>query len=792
MAADPVVQEFTKDWRRKRHQKHRSRGGIEARLILAQAFYWGEHMSTHAQDAVLSRAFKKDADKNKLRLVFEMIQREVDRKIGRLWSIAHEYHAAPNVTDPSAFDKAEVIQQLVKATDFKLEQHMKRWLIYYWMLTGGVVCEHVDWKEGVTHDVLPVRDDEGNLLWKDNISNELIPEAMVDEAVAAGLNPDRFRPAQEVQPIGDIGGDIIDPLRIFIDAAVPRISALGPDQSVEIAEIVTRGYLEKTFGSDVTQGMRWKNADLTIVETKLEDRGVPLAGVNLKDLLPQVQGSQGPDDPEMCIMITRYQPPHEGYGYGRRSFYVPDGVLLDDGDIPYQEIPLIDFHWRPPATSFWTKDFVTRLIAPQKFLNKRMSQLGEASNAQVYALRLLGPGLKRKNMPTDIPGDVENGLNDQGQPRVAYMRPPDLPSFFPDSIRLVTDFIEQLGGADLLSQRKFPGELRGSMAIPMLQEIVDSEDGPVYSHMGECFSREKQMRINRIKQFYPASRTLHYCGEDQKQEVLVLHTDEILRAGVDFTITIDEGTLFPELSAMRWARVKETLTSPLQVIYMNQRTGHLDASKIAHDLKYSDKGRISRENQYRKLARQISAQVRSGTLIVLPPDPMAMQQAQMMGQPPPQPRIHDVLRGRDFQVYPFWDHNVMLDEYEAVMGTMEFQQEASEETVQTFLQLYEISRTALQKIADAQTKAIQASKFDATMAMVSQQTAAQIAAMTIEQVAGQIFAQGAQAAGGGPDRTDAMTALRTEMAAEVGGDGSPERMATPQVALRRPGPRRPQ
>ena len=718
-----------------------------------------------SQDAVLTRAFRKDADKNKLRLVFEMVQREVDRKIGRLWSIAHEYHAAPNVTDPSAFDKAEVIDQLVKATDFKMEQHMKRWLIYYWMLTGGVVCEHVDWKEGVTHDVLPVRDESGNLLWEDSVTREQITEDVVDEAIAAGLNPDRFRPAQDVQPVGDIGGDIIDPLRVFIDASVTRISALGPDQSVEIAEIVTRGYIDKTFGSSYSEQIKWGKSDLTIVETQLQDTGTPVAGINLKDLLPHVQGSRGPDDPEMCILLTRYQPPHDGFGYGRRSFYVPDQVILDDGDNPYQEIPLLDFHWRPPATTFWSKDFVTRLIAPQKFLNKRMSQLGESANSQVYALRLLGPGLKTKQIPTDMPGDVEGGLNDQGQPRVAYLRPPELPSFFPESIRMVTEFIEQLGGSDLLSQRKFPGQLRGSQTIPMLQEILDSEDGPVYSHMGEVFSREKQQRINRIKQFYPASRTLHYCGEDQKQEVLVLHTDDILRSGVDFTITIDPGTLIPELSASRWARVGETLNGPMAGIYTNQRTGRIDYTKVANDLKYSDKGRLSRENQYRKLARQVSAQVRSGKLVVIPPDPQQIQMAQMQGQPPPQPRIVDVMRGRDFTVYPFWDHNVMLDEYEAVMGTLEFQQDTSEDTVQTFLTLYEISRSALQKIQDAQAKSVQASKMEGAVAMATQQAAAQSAAMTVDAVQEQLMAQ-ATANNGPPD-------LQTNLRAEMANAGPP-------------------
>ncbi len=768
MADDAQVEIWTKDWRRKRHQKSRQRGGVEARIILSTAFYWGEQQAIHARDSILSRAFRKDADKNKLRLVFEMVQREVDRKIGRLWSIAHEYHAAPNVTDPSAFDKAEVIDQLVRATDFKFEQNMKRWLIYYWMLTGGVVCEHIDWKEGVTHDVMPVRDEEGNLLWEDQVTGDQVTEDIVDQALSSGLNPDRFRPAQQVTPVGEIGGDIIDPLRFFIDASVPRVSALGPDQSCEIAEIVTRGFVEKTFGTEPASRIRWNKADLTIVETKLENTGTPVAGINLKDLLPHIQGTRGHDDPEMCIMITRYQPPHQGYGFGRRSLYVPNEIRLDDGDIPYQEIPVLDFHWRPPATGFWSKDFVTRLIAPQKFLNKRMSQLGESANSQVYAHRLLGPGIKKKSIGTDIPDDIEGGLNDQGQPRVAYLTPPNLPQFFMESIRTVTEFIEQLGGADLLSQRKFPGQLRGSNVVPMLQELLDSEDGPVFSHLGEVFSREKQMRINRIKQFYPASRTLNYTGEDQKQEVLVLHTDDILRSGVDFTITIDPGTLIPELSSMRWARVTETLNGPLAGIYTDKRTGQIDYSAVAQDLKFSDKGRLSRATQYRKLARQVTAQVRTGKLMVMDPDPQQVMMAQLQGKPPPKPRIIDVERGRDFQVYPFWDHKAMLDEYEAVMGTLEFQQDVSEETQRTFLTLYELSRGALQRIQEAQAKAAQSTQANNAVAMATQQAAAHAASLAVEGALDQVAAN-AEAAQGPPDLA---TRLQTELTNELRPDNS--------------------
>ena len=115
----------------------------------------------------------------------------------------------------------------------------------------------------------------------------------------------------------------------------------------------------------------------------------------------------------------------------------------------------------------------------------------------------------------------------------------------------------------------------------MLQEILDSEDGPLFSHLGEQIALVKQQRLNRVKQFYPPIRTLHYTGKNQKNEVLVFHTEAIMRSGTDFNVTVDLASLVPELAALRVARVREDLQSPAAIIYTNRRTGRIDPSKIA-------------------------------------------------------------------------------------------------------------------------------------------------------------------------------------------------------------------
>jgi hypothetical protein len=660
---DITLEDLTKDWKRLRHQKSRKQGGPEASMILDYLLYWGEHQSQQVQNTILTRAFRHEKDKNKLRLVINLAKKLAKRKIGRLWSISHKYKATPNTKDPLAFDKADVIgDSLIPAMDFKLQQGSLRWQIYMWTVLCGVAFEHVDYKDGVTRDVLPKYDEMGQMLWKDKLSGAEVPETVVEQLLSSGqVAAERFEPATEVQKAGEVGGDVYDPFRVFIDSSVTMVKRLGPGQRIYLADIRSFDWIKETFGSDAVNGLN-PPKDLSIIETQMLDKGMPLSGCNLRDLLPLVQGSQDRDDPDMCICLTSYSPPSDEFPEGTREYFVPEQKVLDQGSNPYPEVPVIDWHWDAPASTMWTPGFMRDLHALSKFINKRFSQLGEAANAQIYEMLLLHDDLKSRDIPTDFPGVVTNGITDEGMAKVQVVPRGQLPAFFPDSIRLSMETLDSLGSSDLLSQRKFPGQMRGSLAVPMLQELMDSEDGPFYEHLGEQFALEKMMRVNRIKQFYPPIRTLNYTGDDGRNEVLEFHTDDILRAGTDFTVTVDSGTLLPEISSMREARIRERMQwAP--GLYVNPRTGQVDWTKIAKDLKYNDLTREGDEGKARKLARQLIMWARQGKLTV------EMTVNPETQQPVPMLKMEN---GETFMVYPFWNHNAMMDEYEDVMQSTEF------------------------------------------------------------------------------------------------------------------------
>lgn len=716
----PDVSEFTKDWKRLRNQKNRLKGGVEARMLTNLAMYYGEHYITQARDTILSRPIDAD-DKNHLSLVFNLIKKATRRKIGRLWSANNEFKASPNIVDPKAFDQATVVNKLVRGLSHKLSERKRHWLRLWWLAVTGVVIEHVPWVESSTTEPIPAYDpDTDQLLWRDAANPDpdaVLLQSVVEQMVQGGATPERFRVVEQLQTIGDVGSHIVNGLQFFIDASVTSIERLGPDQACYIGEIKTIGWIRETFGSDAAaMCSSGTGKDLGIVQTRLLDRGPTVANVNMKDLIPAIQGSQGPDDPPMCLFLTRYQPSCGEWPRGRRSMLTPGAKdFFADDDTQYGEIPLVDFHYSPEATSFWSDDFITDMVPANKFLNKRMSQLGESANASIYEMLLLGGDLGREDIPTDIPGVVLDGLDEAGNPKVQALQRGGLPPWFLDSIKLVMQLLSQIGSSDLLDHKQFPGQIRGPLALPLLQEIIESEDGPLYYHLGEQLAKVHQMRVNRVKEYYPPIRTLHYTGAKRKDEVLVFHKEAVLKAGADFTITVDPSSLVPEFSALREARIVERLSGPLAGLYTSRRTGKLDFSKVAMDLKYTDDDADQdRGERCRELAQHLISRLWQGEAL-----------------PPEIP-------------YPFWDHDAMMDELESSMETTEWL-EASAEVKKNFTDIYERHRQYLAAIQESQMASVQSQMMQGAIAQATQQAAAKAASVATDAALSQIEAQGEMA-----------------------------------------------
>ena len=698
---ETLIEALTRDFKRLQEQKAKLGGGVEARTLQAIAFTDGEQHTDYTNKSL----FIETQSANKLYLTFNLLGRRVAKLIGRLSAINPPLKVKPDKADPKSYAMAQVGDHLLDALDQKLDQPGTVWQILYWLMHGGTAFVFTPWIPNASYEPVPQYDETTNeLLFKYVPTGEVVPESAYRAMLDKGAPQDFFEVYEQAELVGDVGCEVLGPLTVFIDQSVRSIDQLAPDQRVYVASIKTAGWIKENFDYDI-QGTK----DFKILSSTLTQTGNSSAGHVLADLIPLVQGTAGPDDPPMAVVVQSFAPASSQNPRGRYTCFIPDEKVLHDDENPYGEIPLVDFHWRPVTTSFWTNNFVADLIAPQRYLNKRLSQMGEQANASIYSTLLLGGTLKATDVPADQPGAIEGGLDENGSPRVGRLAPPEMPNWFLESINLVIKLFNDIaGGSDLMEEHKFPGQLRGPMAVPMLQEIMDTEWGPFFKHFAERMARVAQMRLDRVKQFYPPVRTLHYVSRDMKDEVLTFHADEVLRSNVNFNVTVQPGTILPELRALREARVRERLASPLAVLYMDERTGRPDKSKIAADLQFGDTGRETREAQYRKLGMEIVEMIWSG-------------------KPTP-------------PVQPFYEHAPMMDELEAAMATTEYLQ-ASPAIQQLFSERWQQHQQFMMKEAQARQQSMQSGMVHAAVAQATQQAAAQAAADAIQDARAQNEAQ---------------------------------------------------
>ncbi len=700
-----LLDELTKDYNRLRAQKARKTGGIEGRVLLNLGFVSGEQHISHKEMGI----YTDPQEDGRLYLVFNLIGPRLNKLLGRLSAIDPIFRAQPDKDDAQAKSEAAVVDKVIMATDQIVNQPSRTWEILWWMAVGGTAFEYVPWIPNSTIAALPKKTEEGELLFRNKLTGEEMPGSAIQQLALTqpNLNPAMFEVVEEAQRAGEVGSEILGPLNVFIDQSVKDLDSLAPDQRVYVAKIRTMGWVEENFGVKA-EGLKG-DKDFQIVTTQFHQLQSSTGGVFLKDLIPLVQGTNDSSGPGMVTVVESFAPASEKNPAGRFTVFVPGKMVLHDAENPYGEIPLVDFHWSPVTTTFWTQDYVTNLIAPQRFINKRMSQLGEQANSTLYSMLLLGADVSPADIPIDKPGMVPKGLTEGGMPNVQRLPPPQLPNWFMNSLELTIQlFNDVAGGADLLQESQFPGQLRGPLAVPMLQEILDTGWGPLYNHIGERMARVKQMRLNRVKQFYEESRTLHFTNRDQKDETVQFHAEQILGKGTNYNISIERASLIPELRSLREERIKSRLNSPLAIMYIDERTGAIDKSKVAADLKYGDQGRESREATFRHLGAQIVDRLWNA-------------------QPVP-------------PVLPFYDHGVMMDELEHAMSTMEWL-EAPPEIQQAFTQRWEEHRQFAIMEAQAQQQAMLQQQTQSAVAQATQQAAAMAAAETVDATRGQLREQ---------------------------------------------------
>src|SRR3990167_11189220 len=295
MPENNLLDALSTDFKRLQEQKARQTGGVEGRTLQAIAFSEGEHYTDYKNKSL----FSEPQEENKLYLTFNLIGRRIGKLLGRLSAVNPPLKVKPDKKDPKAYAMAEVGDQLIMALDQKLDQPSRNWEILYWLLHGGTAFEYVPWIPNASYEPEVQRDENGEILFKDLNTGEVLPESMMQHHILVmGRAPEEFDVFEQAASVGDVGSCIYGPLNVFIDQSVRSIADLAPDQRVYIAEFKTAGWIEENFGIQV-EG----SSDLKIISSNFIQNGDTTSGHWLQDLIPMVQGTVGPDDPPLEVVV---------------------------------------------------------------------------------------------------------------------------------------------------------------------------------------------------------------------------------------------------------------------------------------------------------------------------------------------------------------------------------------------------------------------------------------------------------------------------------------------------------
>lgn len=713
---------LTKEFRRYQSQKTEH----EKRWIESLLYYHG--MQYHYVQG--GRIGQLGKDDNNIRLTVNYTRKRTDQFIGRASAADPVFRAKPDTKKPDDMSNAEVVDQMVLATSQKLDEPELDWEKLYWMALTGNAFEYTRWMPDKVREPVKQMSPNGELMWEDQEMQEVVPQRQAQVLVQQGAAPERFKVYEKMESTGDIDVEILGPLNVFCPNSIKSLKDLAPGQSVMIAKVRTRGWIEQNYPGVKNVDKLVRTEDIRIVKTDLAFEDAFNGRTSVHDLIPVVQGKVTEDDPDMFVLIERFTQPDKEYPRGRYTAFVPNqefGVLVDD-DSPYEYgFPVVDYHFTRGA-SFWKNGLTEMFLSMQDFINKRISQAAEFANANVQTPWLLGPGIQKGDVPRDVNGFVEKGLSAEGIPLVQQLQVQGPGGWFTRTMEEGLRALDSIAGQDLFTERQFPGQLRGPSAVPMLQEIKDSEWKPLFQHISQQKAKAVMTRIGLIRQFYPAERVMHYVSRDLTEEVLIFNADDILRSGVDYRVSVEPGTIMPEMKALNEARISERFNNGLgQILYSDDRTGMIDKAKLAMDLKFGDIGRVSAEAAARKMASQA---------------------------------IKLLWQGRPVPVIPFQNHAAHLDELVAEMETMEWLN-ASPQVQQVFMQhMQERMEIQAQQAAQAQ-EAAQQQAMAATANQVAQQTAAATVQQTVEQALPQIvdMVLRQQGAGGGQLSPEAGPAL---------------------------------
>ena len=432
------------------------------------------------------------------REAFNQISPLIETRVANLKKINHMMKVNPRTNELDDYDKADVstsiLQYKQKSSDF---ERKKNTLIHW-----NEVCGSCYW-----------------ICWWDNQVGELL--ASVDEVEIGEDGVERH--VQKAYREGDVDYGLVTPYEIFPESIFKQ--GIDTQRSIILEQVKTVDEIYDLYGIEV-EGRDVESFQLTPV---VSGGGYGYESTRLALGKTTVKGAEK--------LITYFERPSRRRPRGRMIILVGESELIYYGDLPYEEIPIVQCICREVAGQFFGKSAIEDLIPRQKAYNGCLNRIHEYIKTIAIGRYIAEDG------SIDIDEYEQNGVAPGGVLTYRAGAEPPVPmpngqlpaEIMAERHNLKSDMEYVAGTSQLMVIGDLPSGMTSGTAINNLMEIDNTRLSLTGDYVRNSVKSLAILWLKIYKTYATTKRVMDIAGTNSIGHAITWCSDDINSYDVEFT-----------------------------------------------------------------------------------------------------------------------------------------------------------------------------------------------------------------------------------------------------------------
>tara|TARA_R100001082_G_scaffold105310_1_gene77311 strand:+ start:6795 stop:9011 length:2217 start_codon:yes stop_codon:yes gene_type:complete len=472
--------------------------GVIEEAWLGTAFYTGKQWTRW--NRVTQMLEEPSPPAWRVRMTLNYILPTVETLVGKLTENRPGFMVMPATDDDDDKDRARASEKLLNYIWHETNMQVKVHEFSKWMATTGTAFFRVWWDPtaGVEYEF---EEEEPIVEHLEGVVGETAEE------MEAGDKP----PAKKKRKTEKTGFPVVDVLSVLDVAWDPGAKDMETARWIVHANSLHIDQIKDNWpkGKYVTEKDSYS------------------ANTQSAQIIKEFSGNEGLDEKytDRVIVLEYFERPSPRHPDGRYIVVAGDIVLEQSDELPYGMMPFVMARHITAPGKFAGEGVVKSIVAPQKELNKSVSQRIENKNLHASPKWLAEKGSIEKHQITDQPGEVIVYSRTASRPPQPLPPPPLSPEH-----RAIQD--EQIGHIEAISgvsdvTRGMASASTSGRAIGLLSDLDQTKLGPTVREMERAIEDLCSCLLRFWRDYMPIPMTIRAVGKNKAIDVFDFYSSDI-------------------------------------------------------------------------------------------------------------------------------------------------------------------------------------------------------------------------------------------------------------------------